>query len=127
MSTLRADTIQNTSGGAVTLTNQEAVKAHLGFNMAGATYLGMATDTINSDSFNFSSVTDTATGAPDCSFTSSMSSNQYTFLSGAVATNNLACIKTESTSSVLEMQYNDADSSDAIDWVGYASVLGDLA
>ena len=31
MSTLRADTIQNTSGGAVTLTNQSAAKAFAQF------------------------------------------------------------------------------------------------
>ena len=127
MSTLKADTIQSTSGGAATLTKQEAVKAHLGYNLNATTYLDIANNTINSESLNFSSVSDTGTGAPDCFFTSNMSSKQYTFLSGCVGTNNVACIKIESTTSALEMQYSDADSSNANDTVGYGAVLGDLA
>jgi len=72
MSTLRADTIQNTSGGAVTLTNQEAIKAY-----------GMVdgTGTINLiTSFNASGVTDNGTGDITFSLTNSMSNTTYMFM-----------------------------------------------
>ena len=53
MSTLKADTIQSTSGGAATLTKQSAAKAWGETNAAGTSILG---------SFGFSSITDTSTG-----------------------------------------------------------------
>ena len=53
MSTLKADTIQNTSGGAATLTKQSAAKAWLDYNQVANTTDG---------SFNVSSVSDDATG-----------------------------------------------------------------
>jgi hypothetical protein len=128
MSTIKVDTLVAADGSSpVALTKQEAVKAHLGYNLNATTYLNIANNTINTESFNFSSVSDTGTGAPDCFFTSNMASNQYTFLSGCVGTNNVACIKIQSTTSALEMQYSDADSSTANDTVGYGAVLGDLA
>ena len=65
MSTLRADTIQNTSGGAVTLTNQEALKAYGVFDMSDNTIV---------DSFNIASYTDRATGSLYGNYTNSMSS-----------------------------------------------------
>jgi hypothetical protein len=52
MSTLKADTIQSTSGGAATLTKQEAAKAR-GQHAAG---------TLQSGSLNHSSITDNGTG-----------------------------------------------------------------
>jgi hypothetical protein len=55
MSTLKADTIQNTSGGAVTLTNQSAAKAWINFN-------GTGTVAVRS-SLNTSSITDVAQGS----------------------------------------------------------------
>ena len=72
MSTLKADTIQNTSGGAVTLTNQHAAKAWVRYDgtsvTAGADLVGVG------DSFNYSSVVDNGTGNYTFSFTNSMSS-----------------------------------------------------
>ena len=50
MSTLKADTIQSTSGGAATLTKQQAAKVWVNFNGTGT----IATR----DSFNQSSSTD---------------------------------------------------------------------
>ena len=50
MSTLKADTIQSTSGGAATLTKQQAAKAWLNLNGTGTIAAR--------DSFNFSSHTD---------------------------------------------------------------------
>ena len=54
MSTLKADTIQSTGGGAATLTSQAANKAFIRFN-------GTGTLAINK-SLNHSSVTDNSTG-----------------------------------------------------------------
>ena len=65
MSTLKADTIQNTSGGAVTLTKQEAVKFWTNYDAINQTTDG---------SLNQSSLTDQATGRFYSSFTSSFSS-----------------------------------------------------
>ena len=67
MSTLKADTIQSTSGGAATLTKQHAAKVWC--NQTNGT-------TIN-DSFNTSSVDDNGTGAYETNLTNSMSSNDY--------------------------------------------------
>ena len=69
MSTLKADTIQNTSGGAVTLTNQSAAKAFLDYCQSGT----VAID----NSFNVSSVTDNETGKYTQNWTNSMDSANY--------------------------------------------------
>lgn len=63
MSTLKANTIQNTSGGAVTLTNQSAAKAWLSGSNAA----------VVSDSINIASGTDNGTGDYTYAFTSNMS------------------------------------------------------
>ena len=68
MSTLRADTIQNTSGGAATLTKQSAAKAWGHFTMSSTT---------PRDSFNISSLTDDKTGIFTADYTSNMSSVNY--------------------------------------------------
>jgi len=68
MSTLRADTIQNTSGGAVTLTDQIAVKHYAMFDGA--------TNTID-ESYNMSSLTDNSTGNYSTNFTNSMSTSTF--------------------------------------------------
>jgi maltoporin len=70
MSTLKADTIQSTGGGAVTLTKQSAAKASLN-------YKGTATNSVRY-SFNVSSVADNTTGDYTTNFTNSMSSANYT-------------------------------------------------
>ena len=66
MSTLKADTIQSTGGGAATLTKQLALKAFSNFDQA----------TIN-DSFNTSSMTDNGTGDYQINYTNSMSNANY--------------------------------------------------
>jgi len=71
MSTLKADTIQSTSGGAATLTKQSAAKAWVNFNGTGT----LAID----DSFNMSSVTDGGTGSYTPVATNSMSNTDYAF------------------------------------------------
>ena len=65
MSTLKADTIQSTSGGAVTLTSQQAAKASCNLD-------GSGTATIRASS-NISSVTDNATAKFTHAFTNSFS------------------------------------------------------
>ena len=62
MSTLKADTIQNTSGGAATLTKQSAAKHFI-------TYDNSQTIT---DSFNNSSITDVGTGNHNYAFTNAI-------------------------------------------------------
>ena len=76
MSTLKADTIQNTSGGAVTLTNQVAAKARGTINYSGGT-------PSISDDFNVSSIGDTSVGNVDVNFTNAMSSTTYQGLATA--------------------------------------------
>lgn len=68
MSTLKADTIQNTSGGAATLTKQSANKAWTSIDHAAAS---------THDSFNQSSFSDSSTGRGHITFTSSFSSATY--------------------------------------------------
>ena len=69
MSTLKADTIQSTSGGAATLTKQSAAKAWNRFD-------GASVPTIAA-SFNNSSMADNGTGTYTVNFTSSMSDANY--------------------------------------------------
>ena len=71
MSTLRADTIQNTSGGAVTLTNQIALKMRCSFDQI--------TNTIDG-SFNVSSLTDDGTGQTYTNFTNNFTDGTYSFV-----------------------------------------------
>ena len=68
MSTLKADTIQSTSGGAATLTKQSAAKAwsHSGLD-----------DNAIEDSFNTSALSDEGTGLVNYSFVSSFNSANH--------------------------------------------------
>jgi hypothetical protein len=86
MSTLKADTIQNTTGGAVTLTNQSAAKAFGVFDQRGSA-LGANTA---GDTFNVSSFSDTSTGIFSTSLTNSMSSTQYSSVTNVHFTGNSA-------------------------------------
>ena len=71
MSTLKADTIQNTSGGAVTLTKQEASKAYNVFEPDVAATIA---------SLNISGITDNGTGDFTHAFVSAFgAAKQYTF------------------------------------------------
>ena len=74
MSTLKADTIQSTSGGPATLTKQSAAKAFYTGDMN-------TSNTIVNDSLNTSSVSDDATGKFTFTITSAMSSANYTITS----------------------------------------------
>ena len=75
MSTLKADTIQSTSGGAATLTKQQAAKSWINFNATGT----IATR----DSFNISGIVDEKTGITTVSFTNNMQTDaNYATLMG---------------------------------------------
>tara|TARA_R100000995_G_C3404560_1_gene86493 strand:+ start:192 stop:563 length:372 start_codon:yes stop_codon:yes gene_type:complete len=67
MSTLKADTIQSTSGGAVTLTKQHAVK----------TWFTLGVDAVLDDSFNCSSVDDDGSGDYGIHFTNNFGNALY--------------------------------------------------
>jgi len=68
MSTLKADTIQSTGGGAATLTKQSAAKAWGHFTMSSTTAR---------DSLNISSLTDNKTGIFTADYVSNMSNVNY--------------------------------------------------
>ena len=80
MSTLRADTIQSTGGGAATLTKQHAAKAWLNLNGA-ATF--DSSDTEIRDSFNMTATTDEGTGDYGASFTNNMGNANYSITDGS--------------------------------------------
>ena len=80
MSTLKADTIQSTGGGAATLTKQEALK--MWANLSGG-----GTPAID-DSLNTSSVTDTSAGRRVINLTNSMGNTNYCALSSALKDGN---------------------------------------
>jgi len=69
MSTLKADTIQSTSGGAATLTNQTAAKAWVNFN-------GTSTVAIRASN-NVASITDNGVGDYTANFTSAITDANY--------------------------------------------------
>ena len=74
MSTLKADTIQNTSGGAATLTKQAALKAHI--------QLDQETGTI-ADSLNQSAITDDSDGSTRFNYTNNMADANYSVTASA--------------------------------------------
>mgnify|MGYP003153832089 CR=1 FL=1 len=85
MSTLKADTIQSTGGGAVTLTKQSAAKA----------WATADDNTTLMDSFNISGITDVSTGVSILAFSNNMTNNLYalTAIGGfGAGTNDLSCI-----------------------------------
>ena len=75
MSTLKADTIQSTGGGAATLTKQAAAKFHCAYESGGSTG---GTGALQSGDLNVASVTDNGTGNFSPQFTSNFSSATYT-------------------------------------------------
>jgi hypothetical protein len=84
MSTLRADTIQNTSGGAVTLTNQSAAKSYVHFN--GGSVSGSVSIY---ESFGKSSITDNGIADYTVTATNAMNTTQYIVTTSA--NGNTAC------------------------------------
>jgi len=129
MSTLKADTIQSTGGGAATLTKQSAAKTLFCMNIhASTTYHGVAAGSISSQTFNISSGTDAGTGLIRGSLTNAMGSLQYVWSEGCLASNNLCNLDVGvSTTSLLASQQHDADTGSDIDVIGCTIAYGDLA
>lgn len=69
MSTLKADTVQSTGGGAVTLTKQSAAKAWCNFEQASS-------HTVR-DSVNISSLTDVGYGLTNTNYTNNFANDDY--------------------------------------------------
>lgn len=71
MSTLKADTIQSTGGGAVTLTKQSAAKTFVVYKSVTSTAI------YNSQSLNVSSLSDNGTGTTGVNLTNAHSVSTY--------------------------------------------------
>ena len=86
MSTLKADTIQSTGGGAATLTKQSAAKAWVNFNGTGTIAVR--------ESFNTSGITDEGTGHYSTSFTNALTNADYVVAGTAMysSSTNAHCI-----------------------------------
>ncbi len=122
MSTLKADTIQSTSGGAATLTKQQAAKA----------YCTLPTTTISvSESHNVSSVTDLSGSAPndfEVNLTSSMNTTTYCVATSAFATANRLSNHNNKATGKYEVNVYFANSpTSSTSNTADSSVLGDLA
>ena len=76
MSSLKVDTIQNRSGGAVTLTKQHAVKSWINQQ-------NDVTQSNTNDSFNVSSAADTATGHSTFTVTNAFSADTFVSVASA--------------------------------------------
>jgi len=79
MSTLKADTIQSTGGGAATLTKQAAAKMF-------ANVTNVSNSNLIKSSLNVSTMTDTATGKVELNFTNSFATaGEYCLTCGGAA------------------------------------------
>jgi len=118
MSTLKADIIQSTSGGAATLTKQAGIK--MSFKTASV-YAS-----VNSDSLNVSGLVDNATGDVTINFTNSFTTNNYsTTASCLAATGKIATFTGEQTGSMTYRAHTDAGADSDNNMAGMAA--GDLA
>ena len=123
MSTLKADTIQSTGGGAATLTKQHAQKSWLSYNHDGPSVR---------DSFNVASVTDVATGRFEPAYTNSMSDANYAAYGSSQHAGTLRLATgtdTYSTSATdYYVNYNNSGTDTAYDYPKVSvAVSGDLA
>ena len=120
MSTLKADTIQSTSGGAATLTKQHAAKAWVDFDGSAASY---------NASFNTSSSTDNGTGDYTFTLTNSMGSANYAGNTDGLNTadNNFDVFMHTQAAGSFSARLRIGDSGSDTDKETYAVVHGDLA
>ena len=127
MSTLKADTIQSTGGGAATLTKQSAAKAFINFNGTGTA--------ASRKTFNSSSITDNGTGQFRISMVSAMSDADFALLGSCIgdsSTSNrtmaLAASRGASTSSIMDVNTARANNETETDWTHTSlAAFGDLA
>jgi len=126
MSTLTISNIKATGETASRAVSGVAA-AHFGFNQSSTTYFGMSTNTLSSQSFNVTSFVDDGTGQMTVSLINSMANTGYTYLSGAIDTNNTRTLYSLSTASSLTIKSNDGDTNAAQDSAGWSALMGDLA
>ncbi len=124
MSTLKADTIQSTGGGAATLTKQSAAKAWVSFDA----YTSISV----SESFGVSSIDDDATGDFGVNLSSAMSASTYAVqgtLDGSPYDNRALTSATGTkTSSAFDVVTLNANTGGLLDFNNnYYLVHGDLA
>ena len=122
MSTLKADTIQSTGGGAATLTKQSATKFWVRWN-------GTSTAAEN-DSFNSSGLTDNGTGDYTFGFTSNMGNANYSLAtsnSSAEANNSQTGMSSAAASSI-RMDTRSGSTNSLLDTsLNSGQINGDLA
>jgi len=129
MSTLKADTIVATDGSSpVTLTKQEAVKSHYGYNIESGTVFGVSSGSGSNQSLNISSYTDSGTGRLDVYLSNAHSNTQYNYVSGMRSGNNTNTTDPDiSTSSRIRNVIKDGDSNSDQDYDSFCCTVGDLA
>tara|TARA_B100001287_G_scaffold60822_1_gene48864 strand:+ start:16533 stop:16931 length:399 start_codon:yes stop_codon:yes gene_type:complete len=132
MSTLKADTIQNTSGGAATLTKQHAAKHFV-------IYDNTDSSRAIQNSLNCSSLSDVGTGQTSVSYANNFSNTKYTHGGAAAwdggdivsaALQNAATKTSDITTSAIELstRYVTASSAGVYDYdYSQNTSLGDLA
>ena len=127
MSTLKADTIQNTSGGAVTLTKQSAAKALCHVSADGTTA---------SNTLNISSLDDDGSGDRGVNFTAAMGNATYivclTSDDGASGAQTRQADTTNGTMTSSSFDFenyfvNSSNNRTNVDSINYVAVHGDLA
>ena len=125
MSTLKADTIQSTSGGAATLTKQHAAKAWIHFTAVSSHSIR--------GSFNVSTLTDVGTGDSQYNFTNSMANDDYS--TNATSSHNIGASEgfvsyltdDQSTSNTNDMRTVNASNSTYDAQSVHSVIHGDLA
>jgi len=129
MSTLKADTIQSTGGGAATLTKQMALRAWVNFNGTGTIAAR--------NSINLSSLTDNGTGEYTISYTSAWSAVNYAFTgtsgqtsggsrtTGGIMFDDFSATVTTTSHRILSRKKDDASNVDCANQ--HCHVVGDLA
>lgn len=128
MSTVHCNTVQTSSGGAVTLTKQAAAKVTFGMNLRSSTSMDLATNAISTECLNISSGTDAGTGLARGNITNAMQNKQYIWVEGCIAANNVSNLDIGvATTSLIPFQQHDADTGNDSDVMSYAAVFGDLA
>lgn len=122
MSTLHANTVETSSGGAVTLTKQSAAKAYCGAAAADGSGIN--------DSLNVSSQSDNGTGDYDYTITNAfaaqMDNGGMTGMAGQ-ASRVLRVGSTDTTTTVFDSKTHSSNDAALIDTSHYWAVHGDLA
>ena len=118
MSTLKADTIQSTSGGAATLTKQAGVKMYA---KTSGTYTAFGSDSLNADS-----LVDNGTGDVTINFTNSFSSTSYSTTSNADATGAVMTTYSSEAASSIDIRAHNSSGSDTGNNIAL-QIVGDLA